>query len=115
MIFLAVRSPDAPTITTIQGSGVPSMRQDSNGIPISGVVVFAMVALSKRLISSLLSITIVFLQSVIELINSSFSYKISSNSPVFTLWVSMFFNSIFDVGRSMFDVHFFSSFWAKAI
>ncbi len=69
------------------------------------------------------------------LINSSVSFKISFSSSGFLisgtrwisfnhLWVSLnsfieilalvfVFHSTFDVGRSMFDVHFFSPSWAK--
>jgi len=47
------------------------------------------------------------------LINSSVSCKISSNSSGFKLCFFMFFHSTFDVGRSMFDVHFFQSVLGK--
>ena len=40
------------------------------------------------------------------LINSSVSYKISFISSGFKLCFFMFFHLTFDVGRSMFDVHF---------
>jgi len=47
------------------------------------------------------------------LINFSVSCKISFSSSGFKLCFFMFFHSIFDVGRSMFDVHFFTPSWAK--
>jgi len=47
------------------------------------------------------------------LINSSVSTKISSNSSGFKLCFFIFSHSAFDVGRSMFDVHFFQSVLGK--
>ena len=60
-IFLAARSPDAPTITIIHGSGIVSIKQNSEGISKSEAVVLAIVPADMFSFPSVMSIDPVLL------------------------------------------------------